>query len=304
MKSTRTTSRRFQAGIAIGLVALVALAFVGAWWWRQSGVRPTVKDEPARPVHSHSGHPGKDVSVDAKPEKPQRLAAWQTFAASHSILPVVTDNEWPYPERHAAVNELAAVPLTPELLDACFDYLRSPVPQKEEDAVFERAVRNDMLNVLRTRTLETLELVPVLIGQAADPAQDTALRDYALQHLSSWAPRLPEKEQQMAVDALRETLMSTELSYAGTALLGLHDMSTRATRMVPVPDVDLPAEAIRIATDEATGLHSRIGALALCNQMQVRDEKLAALARNWTTNKTLPEPARRAATAYLSTRNH
>ncbi|AHF94090.1 hypothetical protein OPIT5_04870 [Opitutaceae bacterium TAV5] len=290
----KSRSRRWIVGITVLAVAIAA----GLWWW-QGGALPPDNGATGSSAAPADPETAQTAVVAAHADQ----APWRQFAATHPVLLVVTDADWPWAERQRAVNDLATAALTPELLAACFDYLRSPVPAEEKPAMLERAIRNDLLNVLRTRTDETLALVPVLAEQAADPAQDSALRDYALQHLATWAPRLPEAEQQLAVETLCDTLKAREASYAGTALLGLYDMSNRETRTVSLPGLDLPAEAIRIATDKSMGLHSRIGALALCQQMQVASDDLVALALNWQTDSTLPEPARRAASAYLSQRS-
>jgi hypothetical protein len=171
------------------------------------------------------------------------------------------------------------------------------VPSDAAAADRERALRNGLLNRLREHSRHAADVVPVLVSQAKNPAQDPGLRDYALQHLAAWVPALDEAQRAQAIPALMEALDEKTATYAGTALAGLNDLAKRGLLKDPF---DSAEEARRIALDVRAGVLSRLTALSLATELGVQDDDLVALARGWSApGSPVPEGARRAALAFL-----
>jgi hypothetical protein len=110
-------------------------------------------------------------------------------------------------------------------------------------------------------------------------------------------PDLPAEQRPVAEQALRKTLATKEAAHAGTALLGLYDLSGAA---LLAGSFDTASEARRMALDERCDIRSRLTALALCRQTGVADPRLADMARQWMADPSIPEVARRTAGAFLS----
>jgi len=225
------------------------------------------------------------------------LPTLKPFNTANPKLQRVADVNVPLPERYVAVNALLAAPLSAFALKEAVSYLRSPVPNDLSAAERERALRNELLNQLRSHSAHEAFLVSTLVSQAADQSQDTGLRDYALQHLAAWGPQLKDAEREQAVSALKTALQEKTHTYAGTALVGLHSLEQQGALG---SQFDVAAESLRIALDESISVLSRLTALALAAELKVRDARLESLARSWSSPASpVPEGARRTALSYI-----
>jgi len=229
---------------------------------------------------------------------PKPAASAVAFRTNNPLLQVIVDSARELPTRLAAVGQLSSAPLPQETLKETLTYLATPVSDEPAVAERERALRNELLNMLRLDPARAAVAVPALVRQAADTDQDPGMRDYALQHLAAWVPGLPVDEKKQAVLALQNALKDPEGTYAGTALLGLDDLSRRK---LLTGNFDTGAEARRIVLDDQYNILSRLSAMALVSELHVQDAALETMARRWTDTPSLPLGARRAAEAFLRT---
>lgn len=129
------------------------------------------------------------------------------------------------------------------------------------------ALKNDVINALTRQRSFSPELVSVLAGVYADPKQDAAMRDYALQHLAvialdgsrayKWA------QHWQAVDAA-----NVESELAATAML--HLVSASEKNMITAAQKQkLGSAALRMASDQNKPDVSRITALQACTRLKV-----------------------------------
>jgi hypothetical protein len=228
---------------------------------------------------------------------PLRVPAPRPFVTDNPELRVVADPSATLPARFDAASRLLAASLADAALKEVIGFLRSPLPADYFAAERERALRNGLLNQLREHGGHAPSLVPALVAMAADPSQDPGLRDYALQHLAAWMPALDAAERAQAIPALQAALRQPAATYAGTGLVGLHDLAARG--LLPEP-FDAVAEARRISLDERMSVFSRRTALALAAELGVRDDDLAILAKRWAEPRSpVPEGARRVAQNFL-----
>ena len=219
----------------------------------------------------------------------------EPFHTDHPELKVLADVGTKLPERFAAVERLLATPLSAGVLTETIAFLQSPVSPGTEER--ERALRNGLLNSLREHTGYAEVLVPALAAQAADEAQDPGLRDYALQHLAAWVPDLDEAGRTQAFTALQDALSEQTSTYAGTALVGLNDLSRKG---LISGSFDAAVEARRLALDAEASVLSRLTALALAAELKIDTAELTALATHWSQPASgVPEGARRAALNFL-----
>lgn len=152
-------------------------------------------------------------------------------------------------------------------------------------------LKNDLMDKLLEQRQPPPALVPLLIGLFRDPRQDIVLRDYAVQHLVSWAQ---EVGPQPAIEpVLWEALAETQSSLAGTALLGLHRLAAQDQTM---DRARLAAAALRLAGDPKVGELARITALRVCGEVNVGEALPLALA---LAEKAPSVPLRIAALASL-----
>ncbi|EIQ01338.1 hypothetical protein OpiT1DRAFT_05914 [Opitutaceae bacterium TAV1] len=290
MRMKRTT-------LLLGLIVAGGAGML-AWWHFGKQVPAGGTTAPAPAAASSAREAGTTRPALAVQEAVSLPADWGVKAAAHPALAVIVDPSQRLPRRLETVAQWLQSPVTPEEVVLCAAFLCSPVPSGAGPEDRERALRNDLLNALRSRTAETAGiLVPVLAAQAGDPAQDEGLRTYAVQHLASWMPDLPADGRQVAEQTLRKTLATKEAAHAGTALLGLYDLSGAA---LLAGAFDAATEARRMALDERCDIRSRLTALALCRQTGVADPRLADMARRWIADPSVPEVARRAAGAFIS----
>ena len=200
------------------------------------------------------------------------------------------------PARIRAADELSEQAISTPLVERLCDYLLSPLAGDEYAAIRERALRNHLLNRLREWPVYAEVLVPALAVQLEDPQQDSALRDYAAQHLAAWIPDLQGATKVAAEDALRQAVRNPVSTLPGTSLLGLHDLNARGLLNAPF---DSMAEARRIALDSSLAPASRITALSLCSELGGASADLVGLATKWAKDASQPLGAQLAAQALL-----
>jgi len=173
-----------------------------------------------------------------------------------------------------AVNEL------PERLEgksatALEIYLRTPQDGKDGDfRQHEYALRNYMMDALRTNPDRLSETVSALIDVASNTRQGAVMRDYALQHLCSVyidnCRTLPANEKQRIVQTFTAALSDTSaVSVAGVALVGLHEADRADSGFVSAKAVE--TAALQLLNNPDSGTLSRISAFQICGERRVSE---------------------------------
>jgi hypothetical protein len=154
----------------------------------------------------------------------------------------------------------------------------------------QRALKNDVLNVLVRVESFRSELVALLRRIQADETQDPAMRDYALQHLSGLETGSSATTQHWRVaegadPALAATAMLHLLSLDRTGGLSTADRSR------------LAGTALKLAADEKQPETSRATALQVCARLKLTDAR--SLAWDVARSDKASMPFRIAAVATL-----
>lgn len=110
--------------------------------------------------------------------------------------------------------------LTPAETQSLLSYLRSTRDPLRPERV--AALKNDVLNVLRSQTSISSDLAPCLIGMFAAKKLDSPMLDYCIQHLGALQEQLNDPAQ---LEQIRQCIQRASLldkaSYSGTALIAM-----------------------------------------------------------------------------------
>ena len=160
-------------------------------------------------------------------------------------------------------------------ITALYAFLKSPSGPRENNPDGLHALKNEILNALREQTVPPAGLTGMLAGIYHDPAQDSVTRDYAIQHLCAWyaqgAGDAPDAKQR--IRTLLKEATQEDASIAGTAMLGLHRLSsTDATFNQP----EINALAVRLACSERTEPATRIATFQVCGERSLCEALPAA----------------------------
>ena len=135
-----------------------------------------------------------------------------------------------YSRRNLALRRIQAEPLTDGLLEELHGFLLNStgLDKNGRSDLVEASIKNDLIEWLEDQRPPIESLTSTLVALSEDPAQPDVIRDYAIQHMGSWAELLNESTvpwQSGALVELTEQLwVATDLkehSFAGTALLSL-----------------------------------------------------------------------------------
>lgn len=260
-----------------GLLALIgAGAAVALINWRGAALEETppaagaadAARRPLLPVERVMPLPHAEVRVAVEGVAP-------VVPAPIRPLDLVLDTRASMARRLDAVGKLGGH-LREDEIAALVDYLRSPVPAAIATA--ERAIRNDVLNVLWTQPLPVARMTEVLSNLYLEKSTDPVMRDYALQHLSLWREKVAEAEP-VAAQRVDETLWQAAAdassTYAGTALLALSRVMEEGVEPNDEQVARLQAAASRAAGDPGTALPSRVTATELLGRLGVKDAEQA-----------------------------
>lgn len=188
-------------------------------------------------------------SLPASPPRPFPVASFDPKFNASALPP-------PGAQRIAAARDLPSG-LTLDEMDILSNYLRSPLPPINFHAG-EFVVRNDIMAHLVQQQQGLDKLSQILSGLALDPAQNSVMRAYAVQHLfllyenpSSTALRSGIRQ------ALFSALADTSSTTAGTALLALDRL---AALDASVTVDDLKAASVKLLLDPDVSPDSRSAA--------------------------------------------
>ena len=161
--------------------------------------------------------------------------------------------------------------LTAGEISVLFEFLKSPSTLEGQDLAALHGLKNDILNVLRHQAEPPVGFTAAMVALYRDPAQDSVMRDYAIQHLVTWheqdAPDAPESKSVIA-GVFREAARDASSSIAGPALLGMHRLSIQnaaSTRAFSPSLIEKPSgrESERGETDSSNFNPEEIDHLAL-----------------------------------------
>ena len=144
---------------------------------------------------------------------------------------------------------------------ALYSFLSAPPTEQNLPGL--HALKNEVLNGLRTQAKAPAGLTGLLIRIYRDGAQDEVTRDYAIQHLISWCEQgagdaADAKER---IRAVLEQAAQEKGSIAGTALLGMHRLSQAGSAF---NESDIKSMALKMAMDVETKAAARLSAMQVC----------------------------------------
>ena len=166
-------------------------------------------------------------------------------------------------ERISAVHALDKNLGTDDLRVA-YAFLRHKPDASEKNPAGLRYLKNEVITALRNQAVPPPSLTQLLTSIAADPAQDTGIRDYALQHLSCWYEE-GAADSIEAKDEIRHVLKSvaeSETEIAATALLALHRLSALDGSL---DREDINSTALRLARSSPKA-SVKVTALQICSE--------------------------------------
>ena len=161
----------------------------------------------------------------------------------------------------------------PQDYKALASYLLTP--QDGEDGDFrqhEYALRNRMMDMLRSDTNRLSETICAFVSVYETPRQGDVMRGYALQHLASvymdHPGTLAEADKQRILSAFTTALTDTSGgTVAGTALVGLHEAARADSKTVSGGEVE--AAAMKLLQSPESGTLSKIAAFQICGERKV-----------------------------------
>jgi len=221
----------------------------------------------ASPSKTRKSDQGVNLSSRSKEDgwSLDSLWPWATPKSVKSII--APSKEIHFQTRLAAVHALKN-DLNQKELDTLCEFLQdNKVPQGMSRA-HVRALKNDILTVLRHQTTPPADLVPLMLRLHKDSEQDIVIRDYALQHLSVVYEKASEQQKSEIQKALWAALEENQSSIAGTSLLALDRLSRTSA------DFEKPKfnqAALKLAKDPNCGELARITALQVCATNRLKE---------------------------------
>lgn len=176
-----------------------------------------------------------------------------------------------------------------------YGFLRTPLRDfKDMDAPTVASLKNQVMEKLLEQQTLPADYGAEMIGLYRNRSNDMLLRNFAVQHLERYVDALAIRGGYDATSGdaakIRSTMDSasreTESSIGGTALLGLERLSQLDSK------IDRNAIATRAAScaaNASTHLQTRIAAVQLCGEMQIKSSvaTLRALADDQSANTVL-----------------
>jgi hypothetical protein len=245
------------------LASAVAVALLSVWLLKHQPPVPGGRP----PIGGHASQP--KLKADAVRGQDSASPRSATSASNpHLIAQICGANG--YGELQTLQD---AGPLSTADCEALCRFLR----EKTTDETLERmaSLKNSVMNILARQTNLPDPWETLLRQILEDENQHPVIRDYALQHLFSRYEELPDGPPRRELEALFwRMLQRTQGSFAGTALLGLYNLSVQG---FGIDAVRLRQGALNLLQGPAAGPLSRISALQVCALSGERDALPAAL---------------------------
>jgi hypothetical protein len=223
MIGTYSLLRRVCIGVVISGLCL-GLAFVVFHRLTFRPGAPLVQPQPRTSSEQAGTTPLPTNFVNTERRSAGAVAALGAPASERLAFLLGTRGDGLYETRFAALRQLSPE-LSESNLQLLLDFLVEPQPSNSLTSGQSHALKNDILNLLRTRPEYQERLARVLIGLSSDQAQPLTMRDYALQHLSDLDFKKNPQLRQPVENTLWAASQGSKDSIPGTALLALHRFS-------------------------------------------------------------------------------
>lgn len=268
-----------------GIFGLLLIAAMVVWVWKRGeGKRVVVFPRP----REAQGQRLEGVKLKPK-ETPVSATHLEelTVEVSQLVKVVIGQDDATarrYGARSKAVWKLGEE-LPEEAVTALLGYLRLTEDVLREERV--DALKNDIINVLRTQRQVSPELSETLIAMFDSKAYGVAMLDYCIQHLGALQEASQDAEERARIYAcLQRAALVPGASYAGTALIALvhtpgeddeqrHFVNERVASLLYERDTH---EAARITATQIAAECDYTELLPLIRSI-VRDESLSATQR-------------------------
>jgi hypothetical protein len=162
-------------------------------------------------------------------------------------------------------NDLGAKDIT-----SLYEFLKRPTGLQGEDPGVLHFIKNEVFTALRHQSTPPVGLTEVFISISQDARQDTATRDYAVQHLVSWyrGGLLDSPSARVRIRAALEKLAESHDCVAGTALLGLHHL---APLEPAIHTKDLQRIALAMVRSKDSNSASMTTAIQVCAEEHIKE---------------------------------
>ncbi len=203
---------------------------------------------------------GKQPTSQRRPLLKKEITDTSVF--SKDIQVVFGVNGESYQTRLKMVNSLPT-DLSLEDREALYQFLCN-----DENGSTDLHLKDRVMEKLEKQNLRPPEYEQTLIDIMQDRSIDGDLRGYAVQHLRT-AYEVPEVDKELVKEGLYLSLEDTQSDVAGTAILGLVNLSKKDPDGF---DTELiTRSALALATDSSTSTTSRLTAIECCAQLGLQD---------------------------------
>ena len=301
-----------QAASVCVALALAAAALL-VWLWKRPEENPIPQ---ARESVAIVGELTKRASIDKTDSEPAVVALAPTVVrrASVAMVPPPVRNEGDAAAKvetlpqaggyEAMLAEVSALgeKLSDKQIADLYGFLKRPLYQfKGMDAPSVASLKNQVMDRLLEQKTIPADYGAEMIGLYRNRANDTLLRNFAVQHLELYAgARQVRGGYDAASDealnirsALDAASRETDSSIGGTALLGLERLSRLDAQ---VDRAAIATRAAACAANASADLQSRIAAVQVCGEMRIQASgaTLRALADDPAANTVLRLAAKHA----------
>ena len=293
------------------IVALVVSVLIGACLLYQFGKRtetaaeamPEASDSVANAIEkaqeaSSSSNAIPTVVVDSQTTVKQASVAMVPPPVRVEVDATAKPKTLPRGEDYEAMlGQVSALSenLSEKQIFDLYGFLKTPLRDfKDMEAPAVASLKNQVMEKLLEQQTLPADYGTEMIGLYRNRANDMLLRNFAVQHLERYVDALAIRGGYDATtddaakirSAMDSASRETESSIGGTALLGLERLSQLD------PSIDRSAIATRAATcaaNASTHLQTRIAAVQLCGEMQIKSSAttLRALADDQSANTVL-----------------
>lgn len=203
-----------------------------------------------------------------------------------------------YSRRHAAVQALD-YHLHDIEIEMLYDFLKAPPPDGDMERNQDRALKNDIINRLRTQREPPEGLTAVLVAVFENFEQDITVRDYALQQMRAHYSTVSIKDRMRIKHVLAKALNETRANISGTALLAHWELVNSSEGVADNSTIgkEVAKAAQEILSSEEASELSRITALQIL--AETAPEQIVETAVQWALDSGISYPCRISAIAAL-----
>lgn len=241
----------------VGAVVVVAISIQRGKSPHAEPLSPSAASKPAVRPSVPVSQPPSNIVVRAvetrQADDEMAVEKPSVSAAVRCIIGAETSSADRYLVRSRALESLGDT-LSPAETKTLLSYLASTRDPLRPERV--AALKNDILNVLRSQKSISPNLAPCLIGMFNAKKHDSAILDYCIQHLGALQEQLDDPAQlDKIVRCIRSASLLDKESYSGTALIAMthqrnpsdDDKAFLRTRTTAILENSSAHEAARIS---------------------------------------------------------